>query len=59
MSLIDISTNSPNYFYWKSIGMVNENLNFDIKVERVKEARKFVWPYFLFVSYESRRGSWP
>ena len=39
--------------------MVNENLNFDIKVERVKEAKKFVWPYFLFVSYESRRGSWP
>ena len=39
--------------------MVNENLNFDIKVERVKEAKKFVWPYFLFVSYESRQGSWP
>ena len=23
MSVIDISTNSPNYFYWKSIGTVN------------------------------------
>ena len=30
MSVIDISTNSPNYFYWKSIGTVNENLNYDI-----------------------------
>ena len=34
MSLIDISTNSPYYFYWKSIGTVNENLNFS--VQRVK-----------------------
>ena len=24
MSLIDISTNSPHHFYWKSIGTVNE-----------------------------------
>ena len=32
MSLIDISTNSPHYFYWKSIGTVNENLNFNIRV---------------------------
>ena len=31
MYLIDISTNSPQYFYWKSIGTVNENLNFDIR----------------------------
>ena len=27
MSLIDISTNSPHYFYWKCIGTVNENLS--------------------------------
>ena len=36
MREIDISTNSPHYFYWKSIGTVNENLNFDIRVLRVK-----------------------
>ena len=28
---IDISTSSPHYFYWKCIGTVNENLNFDIR----------------------------
>ena len=28
----DISKNSPNCFYWKIIGTVNENLNFDIRV---------------------------
>ena len=28
----DISTNSPYCFYWKIIGTVNENLNFDIRV---------------------------
>ena len=26
MSLTDISTNSPHYFYWKSIGTVNGNV---------------------------------
>ena len=31
MSLADISTNSPHYFYLKSIGVVNENLHFDIR----------------------------
>ena len=36
MSEIDISTNSPLYFYWKSIGTLNENLNFDIRVLRLK-----------------------
>ena len=36
MSLIDTSTNSPRYFYWKSIGTVNENLNFDLTAQRVK-----------------------
>ena len=36
MREIDISTNSPHYFYSKSIGTVNENLNFDIRVLRVK-----------------------
>ena len=35
MSLTDIWTNSPYYFYWKSIGTVNENLNFDFRVQRV------------------------
>ena len=36
MNLIDTSTNSPHYFYWKRIGTtVNENLNFDIRVWRV------------------------
>ena len=29
---------SPHYFYWKSIGTVNENLNFDIRVSRVKSS---------------------
>ena len=28
--MIDISTNSPNYFYRKSIGTVNGNLNYDM-----------------------------
>ena len=32
MSLADISTNSSHYFYLKSIGVVNENLHFDIRV---------------------------
>ena len=32
MNLIDISTNSPHYFYWKRIGITNENLNFDVRV---------------------------
>ena len=36
MREIDISTNSPHYFYSKSVGTVNENLNFDIRVLRVK-----------------------
>ena len=36
MNLIDTSKNSPNYFYWKRIGITNENLNFDIRVQRVK-----------------------
>ena len=35
MSVIDISRNSPHYFYRKSIGTVNENLNCDIRVEKV------------------------
>ena len=29
---------NPHYFYWKSIGTVNENLNFDIRVSRVKSS---------------------
>ena len=36
MSLIDISTNAPDYLYWKSIGTTNENFNFDIRDYRVK-----------------------
>ena len=36
MSLIDILTNSPHYFYRKSIETVNENFNFDIRDYRVK-----------------------
>ena len=36
MILIDISTNSPHYFYWKSIGTVNENLNFYIRALMIK-----------------------
>ena len=39
MSLTDISTNSPHYFYWKSIGTVNGNLNFDIRVWNVNRQR--------------------
>ena len=35
-NLADISTNSPHYFYWKGIRTVNENLNFDIRVWRIK-----------------------
>ena len=31
MNLIDTSTNSPHYFYWKHIGITNENLNFDVR----------------------------
>ena len=37
MNLIDTSTTSPHYFYWKCIGITNENLNFDIRVYRVKQ----------------------
>ena len=36
MSLIDTSTNSPHYFYWKHIRTTNENNNFNIRVKRVK-----------------------
>ena len=36
MSLIDISANSSHYLYWKSIGTVNEDLNFDFRVQRVQ-----------------------
>ena len=32
MNLIDTSTNSPLYFYWKRIGITHENLNFDVRV---------------------------
>ena len=32
MNLIDTSTNSPHYFYWKCIGIKKENLNLDVKV---------------------------
>ena len=39
MSLIDTSTNSPHYFYWKHIGTTNENNNFNIRVKRVKSTR--------------------
>ena len=35
MNLIDTSTNSPSYVYWKRKGITNENLNFDIRVQRV------------------------
>ena len=31
MNLIDTSTTSPHYFYWKRIGTI-ENFNFDIRV---------------------------
>ena len=37
MNLIDTSTNSPHYFYWKRIGITNENLNFDSRVKRVNQ----------------------
>ena len=33
MSLIDPSTNSPHYLYWKLIGTRNENLIFDVRVK--------------------------
>ena len=36
MNLIDILTTSPHDFYRKCIGATNENLNFDIRVYRVK-----------------------
>ena len=32
----DNSTNSPHYVYGKSIGTVNENLNFDVRVKGLK-----------------------
>ena len=32
MNPIDTSRNSPHYFYWKRIGITNENLNFDVRV---------------------------
>ena len=32
MTLINTTTNSPHYFYWKCTGLTNENLNFDIRV---------------------------
>ena len=35
MNLIDTSTNSPHYFYWKRMRITNQNLNFDIRVWRV------------------------
>ena len=30
MNLINTSTNSPQYFYWKRKGITNENLNFNV-----------------------------
>ena len=45
MNLIDTSTNSLHYFYWKQIGTTNENLNFDIGFKGLKELHvvKRVW----------------
>ena len=31
-NIIDTSTNSPHYIYWKRLGITNENLNFDVWV---------------------------
>ena len=35
MNLLEIKT-SPNYFCRKLIGATNENLNFDLTIQRVK-----------------------
>ena len=32
MTLGDISTDSLHFFYWKSLGAINDNLNFDIRL---------------------------
>ena len=37
--IIDNLTNSLHYLYWKSLGTVNENPNFDIRVKRIKKVR--------------------
>ena len=37
-SVIDTSTNSPYYFYWKRIGTTNANNNFNIRVKRVEKS---------------------
>ena len=38
MNAIDTSTNSPHYFYWKRIGITNENLNCDVRVKALKSS---------------------
>ena len=38
MNAIDTSTNSPHYFYWKRIGITNDNLNCDVRVKALKSS---------------------
>ena len=40
MNLFDIVTISPFYFYKKCVGAKNDNLTFDLRVQRVKAALK-------------------
>ena len=47
---------NPHRFYWKSIGTVNENLNFDIRVSRVKSS---MYSWFSDVRSCSRSLSLP
>ena len=54
MNVTDASTNSPHYFFWKHIGITNENLNFDVRVSRVYKARTVFFDGAINVSCSFR-----
>ena len=39
MNVLDILTTSPHFFYRKCVRATNENLNFDLRVQRVNASK--------------------
>ena len=46
MNLIDTSTNSPHFFYWKRIGITNENLNLMLGFKGLRSQR-LLWGFLI------------
>ena len=46
MNLIDTSTNSPHFFYWKRIGITNENLNVMLGFKGLRSQR-LLWGFLI------------